>query len=154
MHFLEDSKVENLAFSGLSPLVLLSIGVLLIALESLFFSFVLFWFGLAFLIVGAISFFDVSLDLKWQLSLVSIISLALLLFLRAKALEMFLKSKEGENNDNFLNETGYGVIKNEKVFYKATYWDIDPACKVTFTDGEKVFVEKAEKNIAFIKKVD
>jgi len=146
--------MENLAFSGLSPLVLLAIGVILIALESLLFSFVLFWFGLAFLIVGGISFFDVTLDLKWQLSLVSIISLALLVLLRAKALNMFLKSKEGENNDNFLNETGYGVIKNGKVFYKATYWEVDPACKITFDDGEKVFVEKAENNIAIIKKID
>ena len=146
--------MESLAFSGLSPLVLLAIGVILIALESLLFSFVLFWFGLSFLIVGGISYLDVSLDLKWQLSLVAIISLALLVFLRAKALKIFLKSKEGENNDNFLNETGYGVIKNGKVFYKATYWDIDPMCKVTFDDGEKVFVQKAEKNIAFIEKID
>ena len=145
--------MESLAFSGLSPLVLLSIGVILIALESLIFSFVLFWFGIAFIIVGGISFFDVTLDLKWQLSLVAIISLTLLLLLRAKVLKMFLKSKDGENNDNFLNETGYGVIKNGKIFYKATYWDYDPESKIVFDDGEKVFVEKTENNIAFIKKI-
>lgn len=37
-------------------------------------------------------------------------------------MEKFLKSKDQEINDTFLNEKGEGVIKNRKVEYKATYW--------------------------------
>lgn len=145
--------MDILTLSGLSPLVLIAIGIALVALESILFSFVLFWIGMACIIVGGYSYFDTSLDLKWQLSLISIISMLLLLLLRAKFIELFLKSKDEKQKDDFLNETGYGIIKGTKVYYKATYWDIDPADNTNYKDGEKVFVLKAQKNTAYIKQV-
>lgn len=143
--------MEAVSLSGLSPLILIAIGIALIALESIFFSFVLFWVGLATIVVGAYSYFDSTLDLKWQLSLIAILSLLLLILLRAKAVELFLKSKDAKQNDNFLNESGYGIIKNSKVFYKATYWDINPEDEHNYVEGDKVFVQKVKKNIAYLK---
>lgn len=144
--------METAALSGLSPLVLIAIGIALIAVESIFFSFILFWIGVASIIVGTYSYFDTTLDLKWQLSLIAILSLLLLILLRAKAVELFLKPKDTKQNDNFFNEPGYGVIKDGKVFYKATYWEIDPANNDTYAEGDKVFIQKVHKNIAYLKR--
>ena len=66
-------------------------------------------------------------------------------------MEKFLKSKDQEINDTFLNEKGEGVIKNGKVEYKATYWDIDSK-DTDFKEGEKVIVLSALRNKAKIEK--
>jgi len=145
--------VENQILSLISPIILLAIGLGLIALEILTFSFVFFWFGLAFLIIGALSYFAIFPDGLWQLSGVSVIAIVLLLSLRTTALKIFLKSKEKENNDNFLNEKGIGVVKGGKVYYKATYWNIDLANNDTFSDGEKVTVLSTAKGVAYIEKI-
>jgi len=146
--------MENLAFSGLSPTILVTIGIILIALESLTFSFVVLWFGVAFIIVGGISYLDPSLDLRWQLSLMALISMTLLSVLRTRAMKMMMKTQGKENNDNFLNSPGYGVIKDGKVYYKATYWDIEPGNKESLSEGDEVYVEKTQNNIAYIKQSD
>ena len=75
-----------------------------------------------------------------------------IILLRKKVLESFLKSKK-DISDNFLDEKGIGEIKNSKVFYKATYWDIDSKIdKKEFVEGEKVVVLKTHKNQATIEK--
>lgn len=146
--------MELLTLSGgISPLVLLAVGIALIAIESISFSFILLWIGVAFIIVSGISYAYVDIDLKWQISIISIVSLVLLFALRSKFLKIFLKSKDVEHEDNFLSESGYGVIKNQKVYYKATYWDINPADENSYEDEQKVFVQKTEKNIAYISSI-
>ena len=53
----------------------------------------------------------------------------------------------------FFDEKGIGEIKNSKVFYKATYWDIDSKIdEKEFVEGEKVVVLKTHKNQATIEK--
>ncbi|MDZ7819605.1 MAG: hypothetical protein U5K55_13800 [Aliarcobacter sp.] len=72
--------------------------------------------------------------------------------MRKKVLEKFLKSKR-DISDDFLNEKGIGEIKNSKVLYKATYWDIDSKIdEKEFVEGEKVVVLKTHKNRATIEK--
>lgn len=139
--------------SLISPAILIAIGLGLIALEALSFSFILFWFGLSFMIVGILSYFSLFPDGLWQLSSIAIVAIALLFALRTKAIKIFMKSKEKENNDNFLNEKGIGIIKNAKVYYKATYWDIDLAHEDTFEEDEKVVVTGTKHGIADISKV-
>ena len=39
-------------------------------------------------------------------------------------MDKFFKSQT-EVSDNFFDEKGIGEIKNSKVFYKGTYWEID-----------------------------
>lgn len=138
--------------SAVDPYILLAIGVALVALEAFIASFILIWFGISFIIVAVISYFVVFSGAVWQLATVSLISIILILVLRKKVVEIFLKSKV-EVSDDYLNEKGIGEIKNSKVFYKGTYWDIDSQLdEKEFIEGEKVEVLKTFKNKATIEK--
>ena len=114
----------QIILSVIDPYILLAIGVALITFEAVIVSFVLVWFGVGFVLTALISYIYIFGDGIWQIATASLISLILLLLLRKKVLESFLKSKK-DISDNFLDEKGIGEIKNSKVFYKATYWDID-----------------------------
>lgn len=136
----------------INPYILLGIGVVLIGLEAIVTSFILVWFGLGFIITAFISMNYNFSDGIWQLGIVAFISLLFIVLLRKKALEKFLNSQE-EITDNFLEEGGVGEIKNGKVFYKGTFWEIDPRSEeFNYTEGEKVIVIKAHKNTAIIHK--
>ncbi len=142
----------QIILSVIDPYILLAIGVALIALEAIIVSFVIVWFGIGFVLTALLSYFLAFNDGIWQIATASIISLILLLMLRKKTLESFLKSKK-DISDNFFDEKGIGEIRNSKVFYKATYWDIDSKLdEKEFVDGEKVVVLKTHKNKATIEK--
>lgn len=136
--------------NAISPTILIAIGILLIAAEAATFTFVLFWFGIASIIVGIISYIVSFSDGAWQIAFIGIIAIALLFFLRTKTLDTFLKSKDGEIKDDFLNTKGVGTVKNGKIYYKATFWDCDDID--SFKDGEKVEVLEAKKNMVKIKR--
>lgn len=141
-----------IVFNVINPYILLGIGVILLGLEAVISSFILIWFGIGFIITAAISYFYPYSDGIWQLATASIISLVLLILLRKRVLESFLDSQK-EITDNFLNEKGKGVIKNSKVFYKGTYWEIESDLDDSdFIEGEKVLVSKTYKNFAKISK--
>jgi membrane protein implicated in regulation of membrane protease activity len=141
-----------IVFNVINPYILLGIGVILLGLEAVISSFILIWFGIGFIITAAISYFYPYSDGVWQIATVSIISLILLVLLRKKFLESFLDSQK-EITDNFLDEKGIGQIKNSKVFYKGTYWEIDSKLDDNeFAEGEKVIVSKTFKNHATIQK--
>mgnify|MGYP000199723941 CR=1 FL=1 len=132
--------------------VLLGIGITLIAFEVFITSFVLFWFGLGFLICAPISHYYQFSDGIWQILVSCAIALLLLVLFRKKAIEKFLKPKDAINDD-FLNEQGTGEIRNSKVFYKGTYWEIDAQNpEEVFENGDKVQVIETHKNYAKIKK--
>lgn len=138
--------------SVIDPYILLGIGIVLIALEAVITSFILIWFGIGFMLTALISYFYGFDDGIWQLAIASFISLLLLAILRKKIFKNFL-NPEKEINDNFLNEKGFGVIKNKKVFFKGTYWEIDGSIDESlFIEGEKVVVSKTYKNFAIISK--
>ena len=135
------------------PYILLAIGITLIALETFIGSFIVIWFGLGFIITAGISYFYEFSDGIWEIATVSIISLLLILFLRKKFTKIFMKS-DINVSDDFFNEKGIGEIKNSKVFYKGTYWEIDSLVEEKqFFEGEKVIVLKILKNNATIKKI-
>lgn len=136
----------------IDPFILLAIGIALIAFEAVIASFILIWFGVGFVVVAIISSLYMFSDGIWQIAAASIISLFLLFLLRKKVLEKFLNSRKNISDD-FLNEKGIGEIRNSKVFYKATYWDIDSNIdEKEFFEGEKVVVLKTHKNTATIEK--
>ena len=135
------------------PYILLAIGITLIALETFIGSFIIIWFGLGFIITAGISYFYEFSDGIWEIATVSVISLLLILFLRKKFTKIFMKS-DINVSDDFFNEKGIGEIKNSKVFYKGTYWNIDPLInQKEFVEGEKIVVLKILKNNATIKKI-
>lgn len=136
----------------IDPYILLALGVALVAFEAIITSFILFWFGIGFIITAGISYVYPYSDGIWQFATASIISLVLLFLLRKKILESFLKSQKNIS-DNFLDEKGIGEIKNSKVSYKGTYWEIDSKLdEKEFVEGEKVTVLKTFKNQATIEK--
>ena len=136
----------------IDPFILLAIGIALIAFEAVIASFILIWFGVGFVVIAIISSLYMFSDGIWQIAAASIISLLLLFLLRKKVLEKFLNSRK-DISDDFLNEKGIGEIRNSKVFYKATYWDIDSNIdEKEFVEGEKVVVLKTHKNTAIIEK--
>ena len=136
----------------IDPFILLAIGIALIAFEALIASYILIWFGVGFVVIAIVSSMYMFSDGIWQIAAASIISLLLLFLLRKKVLEKFLNSRKNISDD-FLNEKGIGEIRNSKVFYKATYWDIDSNIdEKEFVEGEKVVVLKTHKNTAIIEK--
>jgi len=136
----------------INPYILLGIGIVLIGLEAVIASFILIWFGLGFVLTAIFSMFYEFSDGVWQLAVVSMLSLLFIILLRKRFLKKFLDSKE-DITDNFLDESGIGEIKNSKVFYKGTYWEIDPSVdESSFVEGEKVVVSKTYKNFASIQK--
>lgn len=142
----------QIMLSLFDPYILLAIGILFIAFEAILGSFVIIWFGIGFGITAFISNFYTFPDGIWQLATVSFISTILLLIFRKKVLETIFKSKT-EISDDFFNERGIGEIKNSKVFYKGTYWEIDSEIKTdSFEEDEKVVVLKTFKNSATIQK--
>ena len=134
-----------------SAMILIALGIGLVALEALLFSFVIFWFGVATIIVGFSTYFIEYSDGLWQLAAIATIALLLLFTLRSKALERFMKSEEHEHNDNFFNTSGEGEIRNNRVYFKGTYWKIESS--ELFTEGERVFVVSTDGSVAHVKKL-
>ena len=144
--------IQTMLLDIINPYIFLGIGVVLIALEAVVISFILIWFGLGFILTAFISMGHDYSDGAWQLGTVAIISLIFIFMLRKKVLEKFLDSKE-KITDNFLEEGGIGEIKNTKVFFKGTYWEIDPESEeFELEEGQKVVVIKTHKNSAIIQK--
>lgn len=142
--------VETLILNSIAPAILIGAGIALIALEAVVLSFVVIWFGLGSIIIGAISYVIVFNDGIWQLASIAFIAMILLLVLRTKAIKRFLKPKDEEYKDNTYNEKGIGVIKEGKVYYKATYWDVDPRLMEKLEENQKVEVLSVKGSIATI----
>ncbi len=137
--------------SVISPEYLIGAGIALIALEAVLFSFIVFWFGIASVIVGIVSYVITFSDGIHQVTAVSVLAVVMLIGLRSKALERFMKAKGKEHNDDYLNIEGQGVVRDSKVYYKATYWNIDSA--ESFEEGEKVNVLSVKNSTAVISKI-
>jgi len=145
-------ETQIMLLNVIDPYILLGIGVILIGLEAIVTSFILIWFGLGFVIAAFVSIGYDFTDGIWQLGIVAIVSLIFISLLRKKALEKFLSSQQNIT-DNFLEEGGIGEIKNSKVFFKGTYWEIDSSLEDSdFKENEKVKVLKTYKNFAKIVK--
>ncbi|MDY0116017.1 MAG: nodulation efficiency protein D [Sulfurimonadaceae bacterium] len=146
--------MDTLILEPLSPLVLLGIGVALIALETFILSFVAIWFGIGFVIVGFITIFFGFDDGIWQIVTVAVLALLMIGALRGKSMDKFLEPAEKEIQEDFFNESGYGVIKDGMVYYKATFWTIAHNGSDIYEEGEEVFVESTHKGQATIRKTN
>lgn len=117
--------------------IFIALGLAFIIIEVLFLDFMFIFFGISFLFVGIVSFF---INLSWQIQILSgiILSIVLLIAFRKRVKTAFFKSKE-KYEDNFLDESGVGEIKNGMVYYKSTFWKSDEIANLA--DGEKVRVK-------------
>ncbi len=131
----------------IEPVYLLSAGVALTAIEIVTASFVLFWFGIGFVLIAGISllydFEDGMVQLAWAFS----IGVVLMYLLRAKFVQYVMASKE-RHHDSF-EGGGEGVVQNGRVFFRGTYWDADVE---GYEEGAKVTVLRLEHGRAVIEK--
>ena len=118
----------------ISPFIMIAIGALLCAAELMLFSFYLLFFGLAFIIVGAVNF---GFGFEWSFQILAVLALAfiLLVLLKAPLKSKFMAKKESFNEE-FLDEPGVGEIRENMVYFKGTLWKYDGVLK----NGEKVQV--------------
>ena len=118
----------------ISPFIMLAIGALLCMAELMLFSFYLLFFGLAFIIVGAVNF-GVVFEWPYQILGVATLAIILLALLKAPLKSKFMAKKESFNEE-FLDEAGVGEIRENMVYFKGTLWKYDGVLK----NGEKVQV--------------
>ena len=118
----------------ISPFIMIAIGALLCVAELMLFSFYLLFFGLAFIIVGAVNF-GIAFEWPYQILGVAALAIVLLALLKAPLKSKFMARKESFNEE-FLDEAGVGEIRENMVYFKGTLWKYDGALK----NGEKVQV--------------
>ncbi|WP_103606400.1 NfeD family protein [Campylobacter concisus] len=118
----------------ISPFIMIAIGALLCVAELMLFSFYLLFFGVAFIIVGAVNF---GFNFEWSFQILAVLALAfiLLILLKAPLKSKFMAKKESFNEE-FLDEAGVGEIRENMVYFKGTLWKYDGGLK----NGEKVQV--------------
>ena len=118
----------------ISPFIMIAIGALLCVAELMLFSFYLLFFGVAFIIVGAVNF-GFGFEWPYQILGVSALAIVLLALLKAPLKSKFMARKESFNEE-FLDEPGVGDIRENMVYFKGTLWKYDGVLK----NGEKVQV--------------
>ena len=120
-------------FTTISPLLLISIGAFLIALEIFIVSFFIIWFGFASIIVGLISYnFDFQSG-HYQIITISVLSILLFLVANKSLKNIILKPKEKLGIEE---KTKIGIVKNGKIEYDGTFWRYES--KDILKDGDKV----------------
>ncbi|WP_462111544.1 NfeD family protein [Campylobacter concisus] len=118
----------------ISPFIMIAIGALLCVAELMLFSFYLLFFGVAFIIVGAINF---GFNFEWPYQILGVAALAIILLALLKApLKSKFMAKKESFNEEFLDEAGVGEIRENMVYFKGTLWKYDGGLK----NGEKVQV--------------
>ncbi len=126
---------------------LLAIGILLIALEALTFSFFLFPIGVGFIVVSLFEFMGLGYESFFpQLATALMIALALVLFLRKKFIYMIGQSSTKKESQ--VHKSGLGIIQNAQIKFSGTYWNTDDDLS-SYSDGDRVDI-KIVKNKAII----
>jgi membrane protein implicated in regulation of membrane protease activity len=133
---------------GLSSTLLLTIGICLIFLEIVFYSFFIIWLGVALVIVAIIQYFMPLPSIWTQLVLASVISITLFA-LFYKPLKSFVNKSPGLKDD-FIKQYGKGMIKNQMLSYQGSYFKV-VNYDISALEGIEVTVVKIEKNNAWIK---
>ena len=133
----------------ISTSYLIAIGILLIGLEALIFSFVLFFLGLGFILVGLISEVYVFDNGIVQIAIAFVIALVSAYLFRQKLLDKI--SKTSEEKEQRTHVSGIGVVEDGMVKFDGTYWKtLDDIS--SFKDGEQIDIIDVVDNMVVIKK--
>jgi len=116
---------------------LLAIGIVLIGIEALFFSFFLIWIGIGFLLVSVLSYFGLYENGIAQIATACVIGLALVFALRKWSMSVLNKTQDSTEERSHIR--GTGTIDNGMVQMDGTYWHSDDDLS-GFKDGDKVEV--------------
>ena len=127
---------------------LLAIGILMIGLEALVFSFFFIWLGFGFVIVAGLSYFGVFDNGIAQLAASVSIGLILVFALRRWSMKMINKTQD--DTEEKIHSSGIGTIEKGMIKMGGTYWQSDDDLS-TYNDGDKVEVIDIVNNKAKIK---
>lgn len=118
--------------------ILIATGFVLGIIELLLGSFYVIFFAIGFFIVGVLGLLvEISLEIKLVLCVV--LSLGLLLLFKK-----FFKKNQEIVKDNFLDESGFGIIKNGMVYYKGALWQANEISHLK--EGDKIKIKGVENN--------
>ncbi len=126
---------------------LLALGIILIGLEALIFSFVLLWIGIGFIVVSVLSYaglFD-----SGYVQIAVAVSIGLVLVLALRKWSMNLINKSADDTEEKIHRSGIGIIEGGIIKMDGTYWQSDDDLS-GFKDGDKVEVVDIMNNKAKI----
>jgi len=133
----------------ISTSYLLAIGILLIGLEALIFSFVLFFIGIGFIVTGIISQVYVFDDGIVQIATAFVIALSSAYLFRQKLLDKI--SKTSEEKEQRAHVCGTGIIEDGMIKFDGTYWKtLDDIS--SYKDGEQIEIIDVINNMVVTKK--
>ena len=126
---------------------LLALGIVLIGLEALLFSFVLLWIGIGFIVVALLSSMGIFESGYVQIAVAVSIGLVLVLALRKWSMNLINKSED--DTEEKIHKGGIGVIDGGMIKMNGTYWQSDDDLS-GFSDGDRVEVIDIVNNKAKI----
>jgi len=127
---------------------LIAFGILLIGLEALIFSFVLFFLGLGFIVVGLVSNFYLFDNGTLQVAVAFVLALILAYTFRNTLLEKM--SKESSESEERAHVSGVGIVIEGRIKFHGTYWQtLNDLSK--YEEGDKVSVIDVVDNMVVLK---
>ena len=128
---------------------LLAFGILLIGLEVLTFSFVLFFIGIGFVFVSFISYIYTFDNGMLQIALAFVLALLFALFLRKTLISKI--SKSSKQHEARAHIRGIGEVQDGAVKFDGTFWKtLDDLSK--YKNGDKVKVIDVKDNMVVLEK--
>ena len=128
---------------------LLAIGIVLIGMEALIFSFVLLWIGIGFIVVSGFTYFGLFESGYAQIAVAVSIGLVLVLVLRKWSMTLINKSED--DTEEQIHKSGVGVIDGGMIKMDGTYWQSDDDLS-QYKDGDRVEVLDIVNNKAKLAK--
>ena len=128
---------------------LVAIGIILIGIEALLFSFVLLWIGIGFLVVAVLSFFTLFDSGYAQIAVA--VSIGLLLVLMLRKWSMNLVNKTEDDTEEKIHKEGIGVVEGGMIRMNGTYWQSDDDLS-GYKEGDRVKVVDIVNNKAKLAK--
>ena len=118
---------------------LLAIGIILIGLEALVFSFFLFPIGLGFLVVAFLELWVLNFDsLFSQTATVLVLGLIITFLFRKKFIKLLGKSSSDKEEQ--IHTSGVGAVDGKQIKFEGTYWNTDDDLS-SYKDGDRVNIE-------------
>lgn len=134
--------------------IMLTLGVLLLAAELLSATFVMLFFGIAFILVGLVGFFMSWPSGEVQLLLAMVLGGVLTYALRGFFMQS-MKKQDLPLETMQVGDTGI-IVENDghlRVNYKGTTWGLKKSADFEIKAGDEVLVQALKNNVAFIQKL-
>ena len=133
----------------IEPSYLLALGILLIGLEVITLSFILFFIGVGFIIVSMVSSIYVFDNGLVQIAAALVIAIVLAYALRDYLLKKI--SKSSDEKEERAHVSGIGYVENGIVKFDGTYWRTTNDLSI-YKNGDQVEIIDVVNNMVVLKK--